>query len=417
MKKFRAEPVIDNQGLVIKGTILCQPELAGQLSPAWFTPAFYGDKARAVSQGGRNAAWFIDRGQDRQLSESLTKTLPRLSTLSPCKVDNQALLSSDRSKTQFSNATQTGETSQTKRTEETLTDKGLGFQAVLRQYRRGGLMAKINRYYYFWQGAEQTRAWAELRLLQQMYQAGLAVPRPLAAVYKLRFGGFYTAAILTQTILNAQTLVEVLQTLLQEKARAQTQESQAGEVLTQDTVSVNPVESKVANANKVDSLKCIEDVDGEGHGVDSTAQRSIVQSASIDRRLEELAERVAKAIVQMHQFGVWHADLNAFNIMVDDTGKVWLLDFDKSERRFKGEFAENKLLGSRDSTSAVSAILPSAHTDKATGEGQKTKQACVDAWQQDNLLRLQRHLLKTCAEPGLAFWSQINDKYQKIYRK
>jgi len=39
---------------------------------------------------------------------------------------------------------------------------------------------------------------------------------------------------------------------------------------------------------------------------------------------------VAAAIVAMHRAGVWHADLNVFNIMVDQQGKVWLIDFDRS---------------------------------------------------------------------------------------
>jgi 3-deoxy-D-manno-octulosonic acid kinase len=32
----------------------------------------------------------------------------------------------------------------------------------------------------------------------------------------------------------------------------------------------------------------------------------------------------------MHQLGVWHADLNVYNILFDDQAKVWLIDFDRS---------------------------------------------------------------------------------------
>jgi len=31
----------------------------------------------------------------------------------------------------------------------------------------------------------------------------------------------------------------------------------------------------------------------------------------------------------MHRFGVWHADLNVYNILYDAKGKVWLIDFDR----------------------------------------------------------------------------------------
>lgn len=258
MRKSTINQGIDKDGLLIKETILCQPEFAATITPAWFTADFYAEYARPVSQGGRNAAWFIDT---LQAPESDSDDLPSL-------------------------------------------------QAVLRQYRRGGMVAKISRSHYVWGGAEQTRSWAELRLLQQMYSAGLPVPKPLAAYYQQHLG-FYQAAILTQTIPHSQTLVNVLQ---------------------------------------------------------SAQAQGLSQEA-----LETLAAKVAQAIHQMHAFKVCHADLNAFNIMVDRDSKIWLLDFDKSRYN------------------------PSEKN-----------------WPQNNLQRLQRHLLKTCGEQGLAFWSQINEKYQKI---
>ncbi|MFU1907446.1 3-deoxy-D-manno-octulosonic acid kinase [Bordetella avium] len=36
-----------------------------------------------------------------------------------------------------------------------------------------------------------------------------------------------------------------------------------------------------------------------------------------------------QAIAAMHRAGVWHADLNAFNILLDTAGKAWLIDFDR----------------------------------------------------------------------------------------
>ena len=44
---------------------------------------------------------------------------------------------------------------------------------------------------------------------------------------------------------------------------------------------------------------------------------------------EPLWEPVAAAIVRMHRAGVWHADLNAFNILIGGEGRVWLIDFDR----------------------------------------------------------------------------------------
>lgn len=39
---------------------------------------------------------------------------------------------------------------------------------------------------------------------------------------------------------------------------------------------------------------------------------------------------VAQAVAQLHDHGVWHADLNATNIQIDDQEKVWLIDFDRA---------------------------------------------------------------------------------------
>lgn len=41
---------------------------------------------------------------------------------------------------------------------------------------------------------------------------------------------------------------------------------------------------------------------------------------------------VAQAIRDMHAAGVWHADLNAFNILFDALDRVWLIDFDRARR-------------------------------------------------------------------------------------
>ncbi|CAM3783154.1 3-deoxy-D-manno-octulosonic acid kinase [Bordetella flabilis] len=40
----------------------------------------------------------------------------------------------------------------------------------------------------------------------------------------------------------------------------------------------------------------------------------------------------AQAIARMHQAGVWHADLNAYNILVDARGKAWIIDFDRGRQ-------------------------------------------------------------------------------------
>jgi 3-deoxy-D-manno-octulosonic acid kinase len=47
----------------------------------------------------------------------------------------------------------------------------------------------------------------------------------------------------------------------------------------------------------------------------------------------ELAQRVGRTIARFHAASVWHADLNANNILVDEAGRVWLIDFDRGRLR------------------------------------------------------------------------------------
>lgn len=86
-------------------------------------------------------------------------------------------------------------------------------------------------------------------------------------------------------------------------------------------------------------------------------------------------QNVGQTIAKFHQHGVYHSDLNCRNILLDATGKVWLIDFDKCELRQSG------------------------------------------VWQQQNLQRLQRSLLKEQAltEPfywQLKQWQDLERGYQ-----
>lgn len=54
---------------------------------------------------------------------------------------------------------------------------------------------------------------------------------------------------------------------------------------------------------------------------------------------------VAVAVAAVHGHGVWHADLNADNLLVDSAGKVWLIDFDRAQA---GVFDDARLAGNLD---------------------------------------------------------------------
>lgn len=81
--------------------------------------------------------------------------------------------------------------------------------AVLRHYRRGGLVARFNRDRYLWQGPAATRPFREFALLQAIADAGLPAPVPLAARYR-RAGLWYRGDLLTLSIEGTRTLAQVL---------------------------------------------------------------------------------------------------------------------------------------------------------------------------------------------------------------
>lgn len=87
-----------------------------------------------------------------------------------------------------------------------------GVNLALRHYYRGGLLGKINKDSYCFNKLELSRSFAEFHLLNQLHQAGLPVPKPIAArIIKSKTGLYYTADLLTEKIENAQDLTEFLQ--------------------------------------------------------------------------------------------------------------------------------------------------------------------------------------------------------------
>jgi 3-deoxy-D-manno-octulosonic acid kinase len=81
---------------------------------------------------------------------------------------------------------------------------------VLRHYLRGGVANKfLDDEFVGWR-LSASRAWAEWRLLANLYDRGLPVPRPVAAGVR-RYVGFYRCDLITQKIANTKTLAELLQ--------------------------------------------------------------------------------------------------------------------------------------------------------------------------------------------------------------
>lgn len=227
------------------GQIAFCADTPAEISPEWFTDTFWRQQNQIIgSSSGRNITWFVEHQDQRW---------------------------------------------------------------ALRHYWRGGLIAKLIKDAYPFSSYHNTRAFAELQLLEQLYEEGFAVPKPVAAQV-VRSGLLYRADILTTLLPNAQDLVALL------------------------------------------------------------AERALSNEA-----WQTLGQLIAK----FHLRGVYHADLNAKNILLSEQ-QFYLIDFDRGELR-----------------------------DAAA------------SWQRSNIERLLRSFRKEKAKlPTLAFddacWQQLMAGYQQV---
>lgn len=146
---------------------------------------------------------------------------------------------------------------------------------VLRQYLRGGWVAKISRQSYFFTTVSRSRPFREYHLLAALHELGLPVPRPVAALCE-HHGIISTGALMTARIPSAETLADKLP--------------------------------------------------GRNGDLDSA---------------EDFWESIGKCIRRFHDAGVWHADLNARNILLNADQQVFLIDFDRA-RFTPGEAVNGK---------------------------------------------------------------------------
>jgi 3-deoxy-D-manno-octulosonic acid kinase len=49
--------------------------------------------------------------------------------------------------------------------------------------------------------------------------------------------------------------------------------------------------------------------------------------------------QAGQLVARMHRMGVFHADLNVFNILLDSQARLWLIDFDRS---WQGILSDNQ---------------------------------------------------------------------------
>jgi len=67
---------------------------------------------------------------------------------------------------------------------------------------------------------------------------------------------------------------------------------------------------------------------------------------------------IGSCVRAFHDQGIWHADLNAHNVLVDGAGRVFLVDFDRGRRRAPGRWREGNLARLRHSLDKIARALP-----------------------------------------------------------
>ncbi|SHF60040.1 3-deoxy-D-manno-octulosonic acid kinase [Vibrio gazogenes] len=83
-------------------------------------------------------------------------------------------------------------------------------QGALRHYRRGGLFGRLVRDHYLFYQWDKTRSYQEFQILNHLRNAGVNVPRPIAA-RAVKKHVCYQADLITEKIPNARDLVTILQ--------------------------------------------------------------------------------------------------------------------------------------------------------------------------------------------------------------
>lgn len=70
---------------------------------------------------------------------------------------------------------------------------------------------------------------------------------------------------------------------------------------------------------------------------------SLSQYIAEQERGETFWYSVGRSVWKFHEAGVYHADMNAYNVQVDKDGDVWMLDFDKGALKPPGRWQQQTL--------------------------------------------------------------------------
>ncbi len=95
---------------------------------------------------------------------------------------------------------------------------------------------------------------------------------------------------------------------------------------------------------------------------------SLSQYVAAEDRDEAFWQSVGAAIWKFHEAGVYHADMNAYNVQVDKDGDIWMLDFDKGALKSPGLWQQQTLSRLHRSLKKVLDLDPRLHFRAANWE-------------------------------------------------
>ncbi len=86
--------------------------------------------------------------------------------------------------------------------------------------------------------------------------------------------------------------------------------------------------------------------------------RPLWQYIADEARGHEFWQSIGAAIHEFHKSGVYHADMNAYNLQVDKRGKLWMLDFDRGRLLPPGPWQQKTLGRLHRSLAKISVLDP-----------------------------------------------------------
>lgn len=87
-----------------------------------------------------------------------------------------------------------------------------------------------------------------------------------------------------------------------------------------------------------------------------------------ESRPPEFWRSIGTAVRQFHEKGVYHADMNAYNVQIDNDGDLWMLDFDRGRLLQPGSWQQKTLDRLHRSLQKIVTLDPRLHFRPANWE-------------------------------------------------